>query len=980
MTYKKKLHFFVSFFFISLLCSLSTQAQSPSGTKMLNWSELAELPAPPGKTDQPGLAGSFVGISNDALIIAGGANFPKPEWETEKVFQRQVYVLSKTKPGNESEDQKKWHTGFKLDSPIAYGASITTEQGIVCIGGNDNQNVYADVFSLIWNVKENKITQQYLPSLPSPCTNCSVAKIGNIIYLAGGQSTLDINSTSTNFWSLDLSKRPDYETMLPDELATFAKNRGIHSSENKNELTSELINSDNNAALFVYLDKDSLLKIAATRSIIVEKNINRKNLLQLIMQSQWGDFLWKELKSWDGPARAFNITVAQHNGSTDCIYVISGRGVKYNETGENEIDFLTDVYEFNPLQYDHSNFDPLTGIYSGEGRKKNPWRRRKDSPVCVKAGTGAAIGQSHVFIFGGADGSRIQKADELKDNHPGFPKHTLAYHTITDTWIDAGQTPANHVMTTAVKWEDSIIIPSGEIRPRVQTSKIWSVKLNKVDKNFGWLNFTTLFVYLLAMVGIGVYFAKKNKNTDDYFRGGQKIPWWAAGCSIYATMLSSITYMSVPAIAYATNWIYILGYPAIITTTAIVVYFVLPFFRQIDATSAYEYLERRFNRATRLIGSALFILFQIGRMAIVMFLSALALAAITPFSEAECILIMGILSIIYCTLGGIEAVIWTDTVQTFVLLGGALLIFGLVIYQIDGGMSEFFSVALSEGKMHMINWDWDLASYAHTSFWVLILGGMGQNLVSYTSDQAVVQRYMTTSDEKKAARAIWTNGIISFPTFLLFFSLGAALFVFYKLNPGQLDPTFKTDAIMPLFIIQEVPVGIAGLIVAGIFAAAQSTVSTSMNSTATAIITDFFRPFNLAKSEKSYFNLSRLMTIVMGVAGTLFALLFSSADIKSLFESFITVIGLFGGSLGGLFLLGMFTRRANGSGAVVGALVGAVVLYLVKTYTATHLYLYAFIGITTCFSVGYLVSLCIPAAPRPLRGLTIFTIRDESDK
>ena len=939
---------------------------------MLNWSELPELPAHPGESKHPGVAGPFVGISNDALIIAGGANFPKPVWETQKVYHNHIYVLTRD---NSSENQKKWFQGFKLESPIAYGASVSTERGVVCIGGNDDKNVFADVFILSWEPQEKKITQRYLPGLPLPCTNCSAAKIGNNIYLAGGQSTLGIESATTNFWSLDFSKQPNYETMSLEELEALAAKRGIPFSSEKNELISRLIDSDKNAAQFIYLDQDSLLKIAAERSIIVEENISRTQLLRLITQSHWGDFLWQELKPWDGPARAFNITVAQHNGSTDCIYVISGRRLKKNEKGENEIEFLTDVYEFNPLKYDHSKFDPLTGNYSGEGRQKNPWRKRKDVPSCVMAGTGATIGQSHIFILGGADGSLFYKADELKDNHPGFPKRALAYHTITDTWIDAGQIPANHVTTTAVKWDDSIIVPSGEIRPRVRSPKIWEVKSNKVKKKFGWLNYFVLFSYLLAMVGIGVYFAKNNKNTNDYFRGGQKIPWWAAGCSIYATMLSSITYMSVPAIAYATNWIYILGYPAIITTAAIVVYFVLPFFRQIDATSAYEYLEKRFNRMTRLIGSAFFILFQIGRMAIVLFLSALALAAITPFSEAECILIMGILSIIYCTLGGIEAVIWTDTVQTFVLLGGALLIFGLVLHRIDGGLSEFFSVAMSEGKMHMINWDWDLASYTQTAFWVLILGGMGQNLVSYTSDQAVVQRYMTTSDERKAARAIWTNGLLSFPTFLLFFSLGAALFVFYKFNPAQLDPNFKVDAILPLFIVQEVPIGIAGLIVAGIFAAAQSTVSTSMNSTATAIITDFFRPFNLAKTEKAYLNLSRLMTVIMGCAGTIFALLFSSADIKSLFESFITVIGLFGGSLGGLFLLGMFTRRANGPGAVVGALVGALVLYLVKTYTETHLYLYAFIGITTCFIVGYFVSIFVPVAQRSLYGLTIFTLK-----
>ncbi len=695
------------------------------------------------------------------------------------------------------------------------------------------------------------------------------------------------------------------------------------------------------------------------RSVTFDDEQSRDQLLATLMQNHWGDFRWKKLPSWPGPKRALNITAVQHNGENDCVYVLSGRC----ENKAGKVDFLRDVYEFNPTKF----------AYHEKNKNFSPWRKRADIPRSVMAGTGIGIGQSHIFIFGGADGSFFYKADELKDRHPGFPKTMLAYHTITNTWINAGKMPTNQVTTTAIRWDDSIIIPCGEIRPRIRTAKIWKIEPVKTQIHFGWINFVTLGLYLAAMVLIGVYFANKNKNTDDYFRGGQKIPWWAAGCSIFATMLSSITYMSIPAKAYAANWEYIMGGPAILLTAAFVVYFILPFFRQIDATSAYEYLEKRFNMMTRWLGSSFFILFQIGRMAIVMFLSALALAAITPFTEIQCILIMGLLSIIYCTLGGVEAVIWTDTIQTFVLLGGAILIFAMVLFHIDGGFAQFFKLGATNGKFHIVNWDWGLMSYTTAAFWVLVLGGLGQNVVSYTSDQAVVQRYMTTSNQKKAARAIWTNGLMSIPALTLFFSLGTALFVFYKLHPSHLDPTFKTDAIMPLFIVRELPSGVAGLIVAGIFAAAQSTISTSMNSTATTIVTDFFRPFHLAKSEKTYLNLARLMTVLLGLAGTVAALLFASANVKSLFEQFVAVLGLFGGSLGGLFLLGMFTRKANGPGAMIGAVVAAVVLYLVKTFTATHLYLYAFVGVTTCFIVGYFASGLFPAGGKSLQGLTIYT-------
>ena len=890
----KKLNgFLFTIFALTFIYTPLLFAQEKSEKQFLTWTEFSQIPPAPGDSIQLGVAGPFAGISNDALIVAGGANFPQPVWETEKKYYDQIYVLTK-KQNQDGKIDLSWRNSFKLDYPVAYGASVTTPLGVVYMGGSNGKQIFSKAFLLNWDSEKNKISSEYLPDLPLPCAFGYATFIDKIIYFAGGQNDLGLESTMKNFWALDLS-------------------------EFKESGTSGL--------------------------------------------------KWNELPPWPGPSRALNITIGQHNGVTNCVYVISGR--RSNQDGEME--FLKDVYEFNPTKFDPQYFNSKTKEYHGQGRFAYPWRKRADAPFSIMAGTGIDIGQSHIFILGGDDGSIMSIANQLKDKHPGFPKRSFAYHTITDTWINAGTIPANHVTTTAFKWGNDILIPSGEIRPRVRSPKIWKVTSVQSSNNFGWLNFTTLGVYLLGMVGIGVYFAKRNKNTNDYFRGGQRIPWWAAGCSIFATMLSSITYMSVPGKAFAANWEYILGYPVIFFMSIFVIYFVLPFFRQIDATSAYEYLEKRFNMATRLLGSTFFNLFQIGRMAIVMFLSALALAAITPFSEAECILIMGVLSIIYCTLGGVEAVIWTDTIQTFVLMGGALLILVLILFNIDGGFSGFFSIALAENKFHTFNWNWDVFSYTTAAFWVLIFGAIGQNLVSYTSDQAVVQRYMTTSNQKKAAKSILANGILSLPAGLLFFAVGTALFVFYKNNPTHLDPLFKSDAIMPLFIAQEIPMGIAGLIVAGIFAAAQSTISTSMNSTASAFVTDYIRPFKFLKTEKSYLNLARIMTAIFGIAGTGIALLFASADIKSLLDQFFAVIGLFGGSLGGLFLLGMFTNRANGQGAVIGALIGATTLYLVRTFTSTHFYLYAFVGVFSTFVVGYFASFLFQVQTKELAGLTYFT-------
>jgi SSS family transporter len=561
--------------------------------------------------------------------------------------------------------------------------------------------------------------------------------------------------------------------------------------------------------------------------------------------------------------------------------------------------------------------------------------------------------------------------------HPGFPNRAWAYHTITDTWIDAGPLPANHVTTSAVKWGDDIIIASGEIKPRVRSAKVWRLTLVENKKPFGAINFTVLALYLLAMVGVGVWFMRKNKTTDDYFRGGQNIPWWAAACSIYATMLSSLTFVALPALVYATDWLLYIGMLMIPVVAPLAIYGAMPFFRRIDATSAYEYLGKRFNRPVRLIGSGLFTLFHISRMGIVMALTALALSAVTPLTPWQSVLIMGVLCLIYCTMGGVEAVIWTDTIQTVVLLGGAVVCVFYIIGGVDGGFGGVLDLAKANDKMKLVNLDFSPDSFTTLALWVVILGGIGQNLSSYTSDQAVVQRYMTTKTTTAAARSIWANGIMAVFGSLLFFFIGTGLYAFYHSNPAQLNPTIQNDQVFPMFIATELPVGIAGLIVAGIFAAAQSTVSTSMNSTATTLVTDFLRPFNRCDSEAGYLKAAKVLTFTMGVLGTLAGLLFISPEIRSLMSEYFKVIGMFMGALGGLFLLGILTTRAHARGAFIGLLGGVAVMIWIWRATETNGYLYALIGISSCLLIGYAASLLLPAGNNDLENLTLHTLKKE---
>lgn len=847
-------------FMLCLPVSFGTATHSRNTGQIFEWQLLPELPEP------LGVAGAYAGLSNDALVIAGGAHFPEPLFEGgRKVWVDSIYVLEKG-----TNDTYLWHTGYKLDRPLAYGASVTTDEGLICIGGCDSQRYYAGVFYLRW--VDGEIEQRQLPTLPGPCAFTSAAKVRDTIYVAGGQGSPSATAAMKNFWCLDISEPQ-------------AK--------------------------------------------------------------------WQELEPWPGPARILAVAAARD----DDFYIFSGCELVSDEKGTVTRRYLTDAYRFN---------------------KEQGWKRIANLPrPAVAAPTPATVyGQSHILIFGGDDGENSKRIWDLKDKHPGFSRDILAYHTITDTWAKIGKLPAAHVTTTAVQWGDSVIIPSGEIRPGTRSPAIYRTVRKDPKRQFGVINYSVLTVYLLALVGMGFYFSKREKTTDDFFLAGRRIPWWAAGVSIFGTQLSAITFMAIPAKTYATDWVYFLVNMCIVIIAPFVIFLYLPFYRKLNVTTAYEYLEKRFNVIVRLLGSTAYILLQLGRMAIVIFLPAIALSTVAGINIYLCILMMGILCTLYTMLGGIEAVIWSDVLQVIVLLGGAVVSLLVIALNVEGGFAGIISAGITDNKFHMFNWSWD---WTTTAVWVVVLGNLLSQLVPYTADQTVVQRYLTTKDQTQASKSIWTNAILTIPASLVFFGLGTALFVFYKTNPGLLDPSLKTDAIFPLFIVQQLPVGISGLVIAGVFAAAMSSLDSSLNSVTTAIVTDFYRRFKPDSSEYTRLRLARRLTVVLGAVATATGLLMAMYEIKSLWDLFIKILGLFGGSLAGLFALGIFTRRSHGPGAMIGAVISALVLLLVVWFTRIHLFLYGAIGITVCFVVGYLASLLIPAKTKSTEGLTIYSIGRKND-
>ncbi|HTF31364.1 MAG TPA: sodium:solute symporter, partial [Flavitalea sp.] len=557
--------------------------------------------------------------------------------------------------------------------------------------------------------------------------------------------------------------------------------------------------------------------------------------------------------------------------------------------------------------------------------------------------------------------------------HPGFRKEILSYNSITDTWSVAGNIPVDRksdaetnphasvyapVTTPLVVWNGQIIIAGGEARPAVRTNKVLVGSPKQPPSKFGGFDWLIIALYFVAVAGISIYVSKNmGETTGDFFLGGQKIPWWAAGLSIFGSKLSALTFIAIPAKAFATDWVFIMNNIMILVVAPIVTSFYLPYFRKLKITSVYEYLQIRFDQKVKLLGSLTFVVFQLSRLGVVIYLPALVLSTVTGINIFACILLTTFITTAYSVVGGIEAVVWTEVMQVFVLLGGALASFIFITWHTDGGLAGVVSEANAHDKFRIANLGW---SFSQPVLWVVALGAFLTNLVTYTSDQVVVQRYLTTSTEKEARRSIYTNALMVIPASLIFFGVGTALWVFFRHHPGDLNPHGRTDDVFPWFISQELPSGLSGLVIAGLFAATMSTISSSMNSIATVVTTDFYKPWRKNATDKESLRFAKKFTVALGAAGCLIAIYLVYLQNASIWDQYLKIIGLFGGCLAGMFLAGIFFPKINSRGILLGFLCSSIGLYFVQKSEQINFFLYPAFAVFGCVILGYLFSLIFP--------------------
>ncbi len=459
-----------------------------------------------------------------------------------------------------------------------------------------------------------------------------------------------------------------------------------------------------------------------------------------------------------------------------------------------------------------------------------------------------------------------------------------------------------------------------------------------------------IFIYLVGMILVGVYFSRKNKNSEQFTKASGLIPGWAIGLSIYATFLSSNTFLGVPGKSFGGNWnAFVFSISMPLAAWVASKYFV-PFYRNTGEISAYTHLEKRFGAWARVYAVVCFLLTQLARMGSIFFGIALSLQALTGYSMQMIMIVMGICIIVYTVLGGIEAVIWTEVVQAIVKTLGALLILYLIITNMPGGVSKIVEIGKSADKFSLGSFKFD---FVGSSFWVVLLYGFFINLNNFGMDQNYIQRYHTASSSKAASKSIWLCVWLYIPASLLFFIIGSCLYAYYEVNPelvqsikhqvaierlplhasatevlkvqNALVPSDYGDKIMPHFMVTKIPVGLVGLIVSAILSAAMSTISSGMNASATVFSVDIYkRYFKPGITEKQNLSLLHLATVGFGLLGMIAGI--AMIGVKSILDVWWELSGIFAAGMLGLFLLGIISRQSKNHEAITATIIGIAVI------------------------------------------------------
>jgi SSS family solute:Na+ symporter len=446
-----------------------------------------------------------------------------------------------------------------------------------------------------------------------------------------------------------------------------------------------------------------------------------------------------------------------------------------------------------------------------------------------------------------------------------------------------------------------------------------------------WLDLVVLAIYFISMAWLGIYFSKRNKDTEQYFVGGRSFGGWVLGLSLVGYSISSVTFIAYPGDAFKTAWIRFIPCLMLPVGVLLAAWLFVPFFRRINVTSAFEFLEGRFGSSIRIYSAIAFILGQLLRLSIILYLVAIVVSQMTGLDTTLCILIAGLVTALYTLMGGIDAVIWTDVIQAIVLLFGGLLCLGVIAYNLPGGFGQIITTGLADGKLAFADLidgkiqplSWNLSITQKTGSMMLLLG-LTQWMTEYCSNQNTVQRFVASKSTQEARKAIYICAASSLPIWAMFMFIGTALYVFFKVYPtpettAMLTGARKAEEVLPFFITKYMPPGVVGLVIAGLLAAAMSSLSASINATTTVSVVDLYkRLIARNKDDRHYLKAAWVVTGIVSLIMLVGAVMLVKLPTMTLQDTSLILGSLLGGGVLGIYMLGIFTSRGDARAAWVG--------------------------------------------------------------
>lgn len=497
-----------------------------------------------------------------------------------------------------------------------------------------------------------------------------------------------------------------------------------------------------------------------------------------------------------------------------------------------------------------------------------------------------------------------------------------------------------------------------------------------------WLDATAVVVYMTAMIAIGLRFVRHQATTEAYFVAKRSVPAWALAMSMLATIISAVTFIAYPGSGYAGNWSMLVPGIMVIVVLVLVGAVIIPFYRNVVGLSAYEYFEKRFGYPARAYAAAAFVVGAFSKMSFVVYLLALTIASITEWRLEFVVVGVTAVTTTYTLLGGLDAVIWGDVVQGFILWLGIVICIAYLFIRSPGGASAVLALAWANHKV-------DIGSaamvFSKPSIVVLSLYGFFFYLQKYTADQTMVQRYLAAKSAKEALRGLTAGAVLCIPVWILFMLIGTELWAFYHLTGELLPGTItKADQVFPYFIKTHLPVGIAGLFIAALFGAATATLSSDLNCISVVVVEDFYRRLRPEATDQRRLRIAKVCVAVFGVLAAISAIRLAHAQGTAL-SLWYTISAIVSGGLAGLFLLGFVSTRANRRGVYLGiaasltfttwatlTLNGGRILDLGKYNFPLHDFMIGAVGHVVLLGVGYLASFLFHDAARNIEGLTVW--------